>query len=631
MPSPALTILPEKFGRRQVVLVLGALSVLIVIGAYFRMLTDFAQYDDEGSMMISVKQYIGGMRLYEDISSHYGPVYYLYNWLLRTFTATPVTHDITRLSSLIPWIGSAALCALVALRVTNSLVVSATCMTVVSQATNFFAREPGHPQELVLLLVTVLVACPLLVDYRRWNRGVPFFLGAIAAALLLVKVNIGLYMFAALALTFATQLPPGALNRALAWGTAAGCLLLPPVLMHAHLNVAPLQEFCAVVTFSIAAAVVCLFTIRMPSDFPIRNCLMALAGFLAIIAFLLAVLRAQGITPGVIVDSLVLIPARVYTFRQATFYVPFTSPAWAVLGLTGFALAVLVAARRTALGGREWKPLFAIKAILSVAAVVAILLRVNPVPVLTPFVWLVLYHPDEEQTKTQSFPRSLLCTVTILHTLYAYPLMGSQGLLLRHLLFTVVLVCVADSINWLTNFGAAPAWYVQHGRLFAKTVLVVLVLFNAGLVFKYRYDYAARPSLDLPGAKLVHVTPEVKEGFHGVVKAIQQSCDAFETLPGMPSLHFWTGQEPLTGLNDDAWILIYTQEQQSVLIGALARHRNACVVYNPVLEAFWNRNKENLDTLPMVHYIWQEFKPVMVSNGYQLLIRKERSWNVKGM
>ena len=45
--------------------------------------------------MVTVKQYLGGMKLYNQISVPYsGPVYYFYNWALRTLSATPVTHDV---------------------------------------------------------------------------------------------------------------------------------------------------------------------------------------------------------------------------------------------------------------------------------------------------------------------------------------------------------------------------------------------------------------------------------------------------------------------------------------------------------------------------------------------------------
>ena len=77
-------------------------TVLGGIWAYDRIFTGFSNWDDEGSIMLSVKQYLGGLKLYDQVWSGYGPVYYFYNWLLRSITATPVTHDVVRMSSLLP-------------------------------------------------------------------------------------------------------------------------------------------------------------------------------------------------------------------------------------------------------------------------------------------------------------------------------------------------------------------------------------------------------------------------------------------------------------------------------------------------------------------------------------------------
>src|SRR6201988_618468 len=80
------------------------LTAMASIPAYYRMFTGFQIWDDEGALMITVKQYLGGMKLYNQISVPYGPVYYFYNWAFRTLSGTPLTHDVVRMSSLLPWL-----------------------------------------------------------------------------------------------------------------------------------------------------------------------------------------------------------------------------------------------------------------------------------------------------------------------------------------------------------------------------------------------------------------------------------------------------------------------------------------------------------------------------------------------
>ena len=99
--AAALTLFgPTSIPRFLRLLWFGFLTLLGGIWAYYRAFTGFSFYDDEGSMMAAVKQYLDGLKLYDQFWSGYGPVYYFYNWLLRSNTGTPVTHDVVRISSL---------------------------------------------------------------------------------------------------------------------------------------------------------------------------------------------------------------------------------------------------------------------------------------------------------------------------------------------------------------------------------------------------------------------------------------------------------------------------------------------------------------------------------------------------
>jgi predicted TIM-barrel fold metal-dependent hydrolase len=164
------TRFPEYFGSGQVVVWLLVLSILAGVAAYFTMLTGLTPFDDEGALMLSIKQNLSGTRLYRDLFSIYGPAYYCYNFLIRTFTATPVTHDVTRMSSIFPLVVCSLLCASIVFRLTKSLVFAAATLFIVSRHLAFFHGEPGHTHELTLVLLTGFVACPLwksLADRRR--------------------------------------------------------------------------------------------------------------------------------------------------------------------------------------------------------------------------------------------------------------------------------------------------------------------------------------------------------------------------------------------------------------------------------------------------------------------------------
>ena len=89
--------------------------------------------------MISVKQFLDGLKLYDQVWSGYWPVYYLYNWLLRSSTGTPVTHDVVRISSLLPWLLTSLVCAWIVLRFTDSIVLGSLAHLFTLYSLQFFA------------------------------------------------------------------------------------------------------------------------------------------------------------------------------------------------------------------------------------------------------------------------------------------------------------------------------------------------------------------------------------------------------------------------------------------------------------------------------------------------------------
>ena len=166
--TPPLTERPGSPKNYTFVLWSVFLTALASVPAYYRMFTGFSSWDDQGALMVTVKQYLGGMKLYNQISVPYGPVYYFYNHALRTLSGTPLTHDVVRMSSLIPWLLTAFVCAWIGFRFTGSLILSsATHLLVFLTLSSFFQNEPGHPQELCILLLVCLVAAGIIASIPR--------------------------------------------------------------------------------------------------------------------------------------------------------------------------------------------------------------------------------------------------------------------------------------------------------------------------------------------------------------------------------------------------------------------------------------------------------------------------------
>ena len=604
------------------------LTTIAGVTSYLAMFTGFSAYDDEGALMITVKQYLSGRTIYVDIFSFYGPVYYLYNWLLRTLTVTPVTHDAVRMTSLVLCLAGALMCACIVLRLTRSLAMAAVAHLFTSTAITALSRsEPGHPQELVLLLLLVFASFPLWADISRHRFLLTISLGALAAALLLIKINVGALAMATLALTFAAQLPPSRLSRTMRIAAYAGCLLLPAVLMRSHFEYGWARLYCWLAMTSTAAAGICVMRLRVASpQTRVRDGWLVGAGFSLAFVGTLAIMWAQGVSPATLWNSLVLVTNRIFLQSHGWFLPPALPVAGAVWALAGLSTAVYVTWRQPVPGSESWRRLFLCKSAFSFGAMILVPLWMRDylLTYVSPFAWLVLFNPSDENREAQAFPRAFLCILTVVQTIYAFPVAGSQNNLIQVLLFTLVAVCVGDSLFWLKTTGFRSRWLLREWRSLSQLSLVGVAALYLLLWYTRYNNYVHSPALDLPGARRLHVTADQKRDFQWLVRNLRRSCDAFEGLPGMPSLNFWSGVYPLTGQNIDNWMAGFTDSQQKTVIAALAPHARACIAYNPTLVQFWGTKAELLESLPLAKYIRENFDPVARSGDYYLMMRNQR-------
>jgi hypothetical protein len=624
MKPPYSTRAPEGFDRRQVIFWFTALTVLAGAAAYLRMMMGFSLYDDEGSLMITVKQYLTGMRIYGQIGTSYGPVYYFYRWALHTATAMPVTHDTVRISALLPWLGTCLICGWTTLRLTRSLILAAVAHLGTSLALVFFSWEPGHPQDLTLLLLVALAAAPLMAGVEDRRTILMLALGVLPAALLLVKVNVGAFAMEAVAMALVSCGPRNRVWQALRLAIGAACTVLPLILMRNHLDAAWARTYCWFEVSSTAGCVCCLLRIRREPLVGWRDCMLVAGGFAATLATVMAILGAQGVSIPLVYDSLVVAPARVMLSHQTWFKAPvflkFVTP-WSLAGLGA---AVFTAWMRPLPGTPAWRALFVGKTLFSALALAIIARHGLHLTTMAPFAWLLLFDPNQADSQSPSFPRRLLSILSVMQTLIAYPVAGSQFQFIQVLPLVAVVVCVGDSISWLTASWRIDERPMSWGRTVAVSALVVVALVQVAVVVDRYREYRSLPSLDLPGARLVHTKPETKANLQWLVHNLKQQCDSFESLPGLPSLNFWTGIDPLTGLNLDDWPAVFSNDQQQQVVAAISSHPRACMVYNPALVNFWNPGGESRENLPLVRYIFDNFRPVGGSGDYQLMLRNAR-------
>jgi len=109
-----------------------------------------------------------------------------------------------------------------------------------------------------------------------------------------------------------------------------------------------------------------------------------------------------------------------------------------------------------------------------------------------------------------------------------------------------------------------------------------------------------------------------------LASSIGRNCDMLYTLPGMGSLNLWSGAEAPNGMNLTAWVRFFRPEQQQEILGILQNDPNACVVWNPRIESFWNPLEFNA-TSPLASYIVNDMPRVSTIGDYQIRVNPQRT------
>jgi hypothetical protein len=111
----------------------------------------YAWYDDEGFMLMTLRQFTGGTPLYDGMYTEYGPFHYVSHAALFRLAGWAVDHDHIRWVAIMSWFfvsAAWAACVWTWRRSLHWALAALLATTVVLRALD---REPGHPQLLILV------------------------------------------------------------------------------------------------------------------------------------------------------------------------------------------------------------------------------------------------------------------------------------------------------------------------------------------------------------------------------------------------------------------------------------------------------------------------------------------------
>jgi hypothetical protein len=476
------------------------------------------------------------------------------------------------------------------------------------------ANEPGHPQEVIALL---LASALLAAAWMPPRSGIFEVLGLIAAALFCTKINVGIFFGMALLALLAFSTPR--LARApwagyLIWG----CGLLPFFLMRSHLAAGWCRSCgfiaCCVIVSTLLVAQRTGSFLAEGQGARWQNWTRAGVLFCALGALILGIALLTGTSWRGLLDGMLLTPLKMA--GVAVLPLPVRNIALfnaaAALGL-GF-----VAARRPLEAGL-YRCLNLLKLAYGIAGCLSLASDAQAQWIyLLPWVWLILVRPDglvpekaEPGTRVQApsaFPRMFLCLAAACQSLQIYPIAGTQVTLATLFLTPVCVLCLWDFWNqpviasaWLAKLSPSGLRWLRV--LGAATLLCLFASVRCHLP-QVRAEYGRLLPLDLPGSRRVRFDAETTEMYRALSAYLRTECDTFVTYPGIHSLYFWTGKRSPTHLNSTGWGQL-THIQQQHILASLRKVQRPMLVVVAAQARGWS-SQPPPQIAPLIHCVLEE-------------------------
>jgi hypothetical protein len=563
------------------------LGAVLVATAYLLVNTTFMLYDDEGFVLISLRNYLAGHPLYDEVFSQYGPWPYVYHQFVTMVLHAPMTHMLGRGLTIFHWVTASLLCGATAWRLTRRQIAAVVTTIATFGLTWQMTSEPSHPGSLIVLLVALAAfTASTLAEAGGRNRKAAC-LGVLTALLLLTKINVGLLMAAGIGcIALRHTAWPERWRRPAGCIAIIGLLAIPWLLMgrqldHPRIFVFAVQfTLCAVALFWVTPVGT---TRTLPPTIWLAASLAGLAAGLGVCAIVL--LRGTNLdslfsailvkplnqpsafrvelawTPGVFPVTIIgcLLAAKAgWELRRTGRLNPITFWGIAFSRLAVLAVYILTARFWPTFAGildfmRYCLPLFPL-------FVISLQPSDSPPPGL-PTVWLVSF-------------------VALPQILHAFPVAGSQMGWASFSLVPVFAHGFFDLFHALAERRVVRRCWETAGW----ALLTAACLFQVCLLAQTGWDrYSTSLPLGLPGAEDIRVEGKIRQTLRVFTLNASIQADLLFSRPGMYSYNLWSGVPTPTMQNATHWFWLLDQNQQKEIQDRLADTPNtAFIVCHPL-------------------------------------------------
>ncbi|HND60186.1 MAG TPA: hypothetical protein PLB90_01820 [Opitutaceae bacterium] len=613
-------------------LILLAGTAALTIAAGLMLFSTFMLYDDEGYVLLSLRNFAEHGRLYRDVYTQYGPLPYVLYYGLHLL-GLPFTHTAGRLLTLVAWSGSASLVAWLVWRATRH---SALMLAVLAGTFVYLwvmVSEPNHPGGLIALLTALLAAYGYRwLEAGQWTRWA-VLAGAGAAALALAKINVGAFATLSAVAVLLYHTGSERWRRAVPWLVAVGLIALPFVLMRPLLGAAWVQTYARSLAF---AAIPVAFALAAGTGVASRPAarpspwLVALGAGLGTTLVVLGVVVARGTTPAELFQGMILGPLR----HPGHFSLEFPWPAGTLkLGSASLALFLLLQAALR-LGWLRRVSVDSLVGMLRLVAAAALAWAIWRFPAVSPdnavfayalpCLWLFLW-PLGGEDEGGVTARQWLGVLFLGQWLHPFPVPGSQIAWGTFLALPLAAIGAWQATGWLAGRHGQPSTIgrLQKMDLMLTFALAVLAVFTGDRLGRIGSRYFDSRPLNLNGAEALRLPDSTTALYRALVFNANVHGDLLFSLPGMFSFNLWSQQPTPTYANVTHWFSLLDDDQQAAIVASLAAHPRACVIVQAGHLDFL-RERHLTPGGRLYDYVMGHYETAFEIDGFQFRVAKGR-------
>jgi F0F1-type ATP synthase membrane subunit c/vacuolar-type H+-ATPase subunit K len=511
-------------------------------------------------------------------------------------------------------------------RISKSLLLGSAAALACIRLGTVLANEPGHPQQVVLVLLMLSSCLSLSAGSGRKGTSL-FLLGAVGAALIFTKINVGVFYIAALAHTLLCLLRPSRVRTVGLGFMLAYAVMTPALLMHSNFLNAPV--YCLIALLSGGVTFACGSLVILDTSLPLRRALYAGAGIILATAFIVIAAVSQGMSVRTLVEGVLLDPAKQPQVFSRGLWIGPRHFLVAVLTVSCIGAMCLFRGRLATLS--NW--IGALRCAVGLMVVVFLLLpglslgdSLLPLPRLAlcyAFLPLsVIPLVDRKWGLSDLLPRLFITDLAVTQFLQAYPVAGSQVSIAAAPMLLWGLVSIFDGVDEFHGLGKWGSRSLLKTILGGLIILALSVAMSRSVFSPHGHLY---PQSNLSGSASLHLPPEQEKEYLFLASSIHENCNLLFSMPGMDSFNFWSGVPTPNGWNLTAWMRGFSLERQKGILDILQSNPRACVLYNKELVRFWGSTAEELSASPLASYITHGMPRVAEEGGYEIRVNPRRN------